>query len=173
MVVSWVSARIGPNEARMYGNAARPRTVNSEERRNAMSRSGYSDCLEQGALNCYRANVERATRGKRGQKFFRDLVAALDAMPEKRLIDGELEEEEGAVCALGALRKAKNVPLEPLRDSDWDELGKAFDVAPMLAQEVMFKNDDDFAYHQEETPEQRWTRMRRWAAAQLTPDGAR
>lgn len=95
-----------------------------------MSRSGYSDDCEN--LSLYRGNVDRAIAGKRGQKFFRELVAALDALPEKRLIEGALEEEEGDVCALGALRKAKSVPLEPLRDSDWDALGEAFDVAPIL-----------------------------------------
>jgi hypothetical protein len=111
-----------------------------------MGRSGYTDDYddENNALALYRANVDRATKGKRGQKFFRELVAALDAMPEKRLIQGELEEEEGAVCALGALRKAKGVPLERLLESDWDVLGEAFDIAPMLTQEVMFENDDDF-----------------------------
>ncbi len=84
-----------------------------------MSRSGYTDEYEDGILGLYRGNIDRATRGKRGQRFFRDLVAALDAMPEKALIVGELEEEQGSVCALGALRKAKGVALEPLRDSDW------------------------------------------------------
>lgn len=135
-----------------------------------MSRSGYTDDIDwDNTASLYRANVARATRGKRGQKFFRDLVAALDAMPEKKLIRGELEEEQGAVCALGALRKAKAVPLEPLLESDWDALGDAFDVAPMLTQEVMFENDDDFAYYGDETPEERWTRMRRWVAKRVRP----
>lgn len=133
-----------------------------------MSRSGYVEDDEENRFGLYRGNIARATRGKRGQRFFRDLVAALDALPEKRLIEGALEEEEGSVCALGALRKANGVALEPLRESDWDALGAAFDIAPMLAQEVMFENDDDFGYHDGETPEQRWTRMRRWAAAQVS-----
>lgn len=132
-----------------------------------MSRSGYTDEDDENRIGLYRGNIARATRGKRGQRFFRELVAALDAMPEKRLIEGKLEHEEGDVCTLGALRKAKGVALEPLRESDWDKLGKAFDVAPMLTQEVMFENDDDFGYYGEETPEARWTRMRKWAAEQI------
>jgi len=132
-----------------------------------MSRSGYCEDDEENLFGLYRGNIERASRGKRGQKFFRELVAALDALPEKRLIVGALEEQEGAVCALGALRKAKGIPLEPLRESDWDALGDAFDVAPMLTQEVMFENDDDFGYHDDTTPEQRWKRMRAWAVAQI------
>lgn len=133
-----------------------------------MTRSGYIDDFDEyGLVNLYQANLARAIRGRRGQAFLRDLIAALDAMPEKRLIAGELEEEDGAVCALGALRKAKGVALEPLRESDWDALGEAFNVAPMVAQEVMFLNDDDFDYHPNETPEARWLRMRAWAAKRL------
>lgn len=130
-----------------------------------MSRSGYTDDGEDIAL--WRGNIDRATSGKRGQRFFRELVAALDAMPLKRLIVGELEEEDGEVCTLGAMRKVKGVPLEPLRESDWDALGEAFDVAPMLTQEVMYYNDDDFGLHPNETPQERWKRMRQWAAGQI------
>ncbi len=133
-----------------------------------MSRSGYTDDYDDdGTINLYRGNIRRATNGKRGQRFFRDLVAALDALPEKRLIRGDLETEEGSVCALGALRKAKGVALEPLIESDWDELGNAFDVAPMLTREVMYENDDSFGAHNE-TPEKRWLRMREWAAVNIT-----
>lgn len=134
-----------------------------------MSRSGYTDDGEN--IGLCRGNIARATAGKRGQRFFRELVTALDALPEKRLIRGELEEEDGAVCALGALRKAKGVALEPLRESDWDELGNAFHVAPMLTQEVMYENDEAWRCDSE-TPEERWARMRKWAAEQIivTPE---
>ena len=71
-----------------------------------MSRSGYSDDFDDnGQLACYRGVIASATRGKRGQKFFRDLVMALDAMPIKRLVNNELETTDGEVCALGALGK--------------------------------------------------------------------
>lgn len=57
-----------------------------------MSRHGYcedgDDPLEFGR---WRAQVRSATRGKRGQKLLRDMLAALDAMPEKRLVALELE----------------------------------------------------------------------------------
>ena len=135
-----------------------------------MTRSGYTEDGddEYGRVNLWRANIERATKGKRGQRFFRDLVAALDAMPEKRLVRGELETPKGEVCALGALRLQTGQDLtESIRESEWDELGKAFNVAPMLAREVMFENDDDFAYYRDETPEARWVRMRKWAEEQL------
>ncbi len=41
-----------------------------------MSRSGYTDDCDESELNLYRGSVMRATRGKRGQEFFKALVAA-------------------------------------------------------------------------------------------------
>lgn len=56
-----------------------------------MSRSGYvDDMCDQWAMICYRGAVSSAIRGRRGQAFLREMLAALDAMPEKRLISGAL-----------------------------------------------------------------------------------
>jgi hypothetical protein len=129
-----------------------------------MSRSGYSDDCEY--LGLWRGTVRRATNGKRGQQFFRDLVAALDAMPEKRLIANELETAEGEVCALGCLAKTKGATLLPLDTEDYDKLGETFDIARALAQEVMYENDEGGPCRGE-TDEQRWVRVRAWAAAQI------
>lgn len=63
-----------------------------------MSRSGYIDELDQWDLIRYRGQVASAIRGKRGQAFLRDLLAALDAMPEKRLIAGTFERDDGDMC---------------------------------------------------------------------------
>ena len=64
-----------------------------------MSRSGYpDDCDSNWQMIKWRGMVVSAMRGKRGQQFFRDLLAALDAMAEKSLIAGELEDAEGAPC---------------------------------------------------------------------------
>lgn len=52
-----------------------------------MSRSGYTDDDDDPlATGRWRAQVRSAIRGKRGQAFLRELIAALDAMPEKALI---------------------------------------------------------------------------------------
>lgn len=57
-----------------------------------MSRAGYCDDLDDPLEHGrWRAQVRSATRGKRGQKLLRDLLAALDAMPEKRLVGDVLE----------------------------------------------------------------------------------
>lgn len=130
-----------------------------------MSRSGYTDdCNDTGLLWLYRQAVERAIRGMRGQRLIHDLITALDAIPTKRLIDGELE-EGGEVCALGCMGKFRNVPMESLDPHDWDELSKTFDIAPSLAREIMYENDEGGL--STETPEQRWIRLRQWAVDNL------
>lgn len=126
-----------------------------------MSRSGYTEDCEY--LGIYRASVERAMKGKRGQAFFRDLITALDAMPEKRLVSGDLETHEGAVCALGALGRHRRVDMSQLDTYDHDGLGTAFGIAKVLAAETMFENDESGC----KTPEERWQHIRDWADSQL------
>lgn len=133
-----------------------------------MSRSGYNEDYgnEDGALAMWRGVIASATRGKRGQRFFRDLVVALDAVPDKRLIANEFQRDDGGMCALGSLAKLKGISgLEDVREDDYEDLGEAFDIAHQLAQEVMFMNDE--ARGSGETRENRWLRMRAWAASQI------
>jgi hypothetical protein len=131
-----------------------------------MSRHGYSDNADNLAM--WRGVIASATRGKRGQAFFRALVEALDAMPEKRLVEGELETKEGAVCALGCLGKARGIAVGGVNTEDWGTLGELFDIAPQLAQEVMFVNDDQWHLSRSETAsEARWRLVRDWAARQI------
>lgn len=140
-----------------------------------MGRHGYNeDCYEDHLqLGRWRGVIASATRGKRGQAFFRDLVEALDAMPVKELIRGDLENEEGAVCALGALGRHQGKDLSAIdietceEDYDWSPLGNVFDVAGPLTQEVMWENDE---YYRDQSPAERWTRMRSWAIDQLLPE---
>lgn len=138
-----------------------------------MSRSGYSDELDQWPLIQYRGQVASAIRGRRGQIFLRELLAALDAMPEKRLIANDLETPTGEVCALGCIAKARGVPRPKVDEWDDDEphrrrLAKAFDIAPQLVAEIEYENDE---IAQRETPEQRWGRMRAWVESQIKPSG--
>lgn len=131
-----------------------------------MSRSGYNDdCDNEWALIRYRGMVASASRGKRGQKLFKDLLAALDAMPVKELIPGELE-MDGQVCALGALAKARGIDVSKLDPENAEEVGKAFDIAEPLAREIVFENDEGYHWNGD-TPAQRWERMRRWVENQI------
>jgi hypothetical protein len=127
-----------------------------------MSRSGYSDDCEN--VQLWRAAVDRAILGKRGQRFMRKLRDALDAMPVKRLIAGEIANGRGEVCALGAVDP--NTTLDP---EDRDAVGQHFGIAPAMAAEIVYMNDE-WSWRATETPEERWQRMRAWVEKQIGPD---
>lgn len=138
-----------------------------------MSRSGYSDDCED--LNLYRGAVERAMAGKRGQKAFRDIVSALDAMPEKVLISASFSRGDD-MCTLGALAHKRGVDMsdleQPESDPEYAEwvdshaVGFRLDIAPSMAAEVMYMNDEHHGSY-DSSPEQRWERMRKWAVSKL------
>lgn len=109
-----------------------------------MSRSGYSDDYGDDdplAFGRYRAQVQSAIRGKRGQALLRELLEALDAMPEKRLVAGELE-AEGSFCALGVVGQARGLNLATIDTYDVESLGPKFNIAEQLAREIMWVNDE-------------------------------
>ena len=132
-----------------------------------MSRSNYSDDIDQWALIRWRGAVKSATTGKRGQQFFRDLLDALDDLPEKKLIANELvENSSGCVCALGALGKAKGIAMDQLDPEDSETVAGTFGIADALAREVVHMNDEYGAW--DETPERRFTRVRNWVERQIS-----
>lgn len=130
-----------------------------------MSRSGYTEDLDVLQLGRWRAIIRSASKGKRGQAFFRSLVEALDSMPVKSLIADDMEDDGGCVCALGALDRHRGGSPGNLDPYDYQSLGDEFNIAHQLAQEVMFMNDQG-TWKRNESPEDRWLRMRNWAAAQ-------
>lgn len=141
-----------------------------------MGRSGYSEdwCYENpGELNLYRGNVDRAIAGKRGQRLLRDLIAALDELPKKELIDGELEivdgQLAGSVCALGAVGRRRGIDMTDLDPYDAQAVAEAFDIAEPLAREIVDINDDViFDFRQPEVERQkRWRYVRTWAQLRL------
>lgn len=124
-------------------------------------RSGYSSDLDQRDLAMWRGRVASAMRGKRGQKLLRDCLAALDAMPVKRLIAEKLV-EDGEVCLLGAGGMARGIEnIDKIDPEEHDVLASKFDVAECLIQEVEWVNDEVGPY-EGETPEQRFDRVRQW-----------
>ena len=127
-----------------------------------MSRSGYSD--ECDGLNLYRANVARAIAGRRGQKMLRELLLALDEMPVKELIAHDLE-NCGQVCALGALGVRRKLDMTELDPGEPDDVAAAFKIARPLACETVYENDESGPHN--ETPPERWIRMRAWVAAMV------
>lgn len=130
-----------------------------------MSRSGYSDDLDNWSMIKWRGQVASAIRGARGQKMLREMLAALEALPDKRLIRHELRDQAGEVCALGALGVARGMDVDYLDPEDPEEVASAFDIAPQLAREIVFKNDE--CYYSGEQPEQRYSRMVLWVKEQI------
>lgn len=131
-----------------------------------MSRSGYSDDGDDLGLGRWRGQVASAIRGKRGQAFLRDLIEALDAMPEKKLIANELE-AKGNVCAIGSVGVKRGVDMSKLDPEDPDGIAGAFGIAHQLVQEIEYMNDEAF-YGKD--AEGRWKFMRAWAVENLRPE---
>jgi len=130
-----------------------------------MGRSGYVDDCD--GLELWRGAVDSALRGKRGQAFLRELVTALDALPNKRLISGELV-CEGECCALGAVALKRGKDVAGVDTYDRDELSDVFGIAPAMAAEIMWVNDERRTL----SPEERFEAVRKWAAEniRLTPE---
>lgn len=136
-----------------------------------MSRSGYSDECDEDYNNSaalWGQAIKQAIRGKRGQAFLREMAGALDAMPVKELIADDLV-RDGQACAIGAVALARKVDVSNIDPHDCHKVAKTFGVAPLLAREIVFQNDDDFGDlgPKDETPAQRWTRVRTWVARQI------
>jgi hypothetical protein len=133
-----------------------------------MSRSGYWEEWDGDGRppEFYRRAVENAINGKRGQAFLTELLAALDALPQPRLIAGQLI-EDGEVCALGALAVRRGMDVSKVDAEDPDSVAEAFKIPRCLAAEIEYENDDDFACKSSVTPEQRFQYMRRWVVSCL------
>ena len=137
-----------------------------------MTRHGYTDDVDDVlASGRWRGRVASAIRGKRGQALLKELAAALDAMPEKRLIRYTLQAKDGDCCAIGAVCKAKGKDYTAHQDDDpYDleelnaELANELDVPECLIREIEYENDEG-AW--KETPEQRWTRIRAWVQKRI------
>lgn len=159
-----------------------------------MSRSGYTDDNEdQWALICWRGAVKSSIRGKRGQAALKDLAAAMDAMPEKRLAAESLVTEDGEFCTLGVLGQARGIDMNAIDPDDWDAVAVKFNLAPAMVREIVYENDEvldkyDWAdveiygpirpYESrrrlvrvdipgETLSAQRWYRMRQWVESNL------
>ncbi len=112
-----------------------------------MSRSVYVDDNDDPlAHGRWRQAVRRALHGKRGQALLRELVAALDAMEDKRLYPGSFATSEGEFCALGALAAKRGTKVDDLGNDedgcDTEQVGKRFGIARAMAAEIMYLNDE-------------------------------
>lgn len=137
-----------------------------------MSRSGYNmdGDGDQWGLIRWRGAVTSAIRGKRGQLALQEIAAALDALPTKELAAHSLVTADGGCCTLGALGIARGLDLTAFGTEDTDEVdmgsvANAFGIAPALAREIVFENDE--GHWKSESPRDRWLRMRSWVSRHL------
>ena len=128
-----------------------------------MSRHGCSDECVQPYSGMYRGRVASAMRGKRGQRLLRELLAALDAMPDKRLIKDDFV-LDGEACALGVVALSRGIPdPEKIDSEDHEYLAKLFDIAPCMVREIEHENDEPvWSRDPTDAPVERWEVMRDW-----------
>lgn len=109
-----------------------------------MSRSGYIDDGdgENWQLIMWQGAVKSAMRGKRGQAFLRELIAALDAMPVKELVADSLVNADGQYCALGVVGDARGHDMSKIDPEDSDAVAKLFGLAPAMVREIVYENDE-------------------------------
>jgi len=145
-------------------------------------------------------NMKQALKGKKGQKFLRELEAELVAMPEKRLWRGTLAQIpvyrpyfkiEGEVCALGvvavarAMKEGKSrdraifevskiAPAEDDQTSNWRKIRKAADalgISMALAYAIVYQNDE-CGWESRRDPEANHTRMLEWVRSRIIKETA-
>lgn len=165
-----------------------------------MSRIGWSeDESFPGQFEIWQANCRRSLRGRKGQAALRELETALVALESKRLIAHALENEDGDVCAIGALVKAKGIA--PKADPEWqmEDVGVECGLPRLVAWKVVELNDihldgryvvmegptrptERFRYRGAGggcgsifvplTPEERYTRVLAWVRSELRSGSA-
>lgn len=139
-----------------------------------MSRSGYSEDLDQWALIRWRGAVKAAIRGNRGQALLREMEAALLALPEKALCAHDFADaKDNTVCALGSValkRKLdkgkdletafKEIVKEFPEGCEAEEVAGEFNISDAMAKEITYVNDEWGPYGC--TPQQRYETVLAW-----------
>ena len=151
-----------------------------------MSRSGYSDDYgddDPFALGRWRAAVESAMRGRRGQAFLREILTSLDALPDKEPGAKSFVPAGGPVCTLGSVAMARGLDVSEHEPEEGDDdrintksVAATFGIANAMACEIMYMNDDVYGHTWKppgvegplEKPEHaRWRQMRAWVARNI------
>lgn len=134
-----------------------------------MNRACYSDGDDSGyPMALWRGAVKSAIKGKRGQAFLKEMLTALDTMPDKRLIAGVLV-DGGQVCALGRVAVQRGVDVSGVDVYDWLKLSDIFGISEALVREIEYENDDSIgSIPGTDAGARRWDYMRKWVASQIT-----
>lgn len=137
-----------------------------------MSRSDYNDGDgDNWSLILWRGAVASAIRGKRGQAFLHEMLAAMDALPEPKLIADQFQNADG-VCALGSVCVKRGIKPPSVDDyEDHDATAKMLGIAAAMVREIEYENDEAW-YAGNEPPEHRFHRVRKWIVENLKPEVA-
>lgn len=128
-----------------------------------MSRAGYSDDLvNTWDLIRYRGAVASAIRGKRGQAFLKETLAAIQSLPTPTLARDSLQTPTGEVCTLGATFRHRNIDTTEIDPYDYDTVAATLGIVPALVREIAYENDINYPLS-----EQRYDRMQRWLQANI------
>src|SRR6185369_15566751 len=143
-----------------------------------MSRSGYIDDADSTwDLIRWRGAVKSAMKGKRGRAFLLEMLTAMDAMPQKRLIADELKRTKvnanhwedlvsfshwgmfpaPGLCAIGTVGERRGLDMSKIDPEDYCTVANQFNIALAMAQEIVYVNDEMGPYR--ETPEERFARV--------------
>jgi hypothetical protein len=144
-----------------------------------MSRSGFHEIYDYDrdailSMGRTKGQILSASRGKRGQAFFRKALAALDKMEDKRLAGGTFGVAQGGcMCLLTSLatETGRASVLTPGRDLEYDDticddMADAFNVAPILLRDLVWDNDENAP----RDPASRWQWMRDRIEAAITKE---
>lgn len=135
---------------------------------NDMNRSGYWGPDDTWAAISWRGAVASAMRGKRGQKFLREMLEALDAMPIKKLVAEDLITLNGETCAIGSVGLARGMDMDGIDPYDSTKVASMFGIAEAMVCEIAYVNDEEGLSLKAETPEDRWSRVRRWVVRNIS-----
>jgi len=111
-----------------------------------MSRSGYCEYdgdEDQWAMIRWRGAVASAFRGKKGQSFLKEMLSAMEAMPEKKLYANILSCEKGD-CAMGTVVRSRGLDVNNIDPEDYSSVAHVLGINKKLAQEIAYMNDENW-----------------------------
>lgn len=153
-----------------------------------MSRFWDGDGDNERPPHWWEIDLQRALTSGRGQRFLKEIEAALLAMPKHELAEGYIVEpmdfDEGIignVCAVGAYAayrqvqqgKTWNQAFSDLaekwggeQDDHWNtqQLGRSLGLTRTVAYELAWQNDEQFG---DLPPDERWREMLRWVRSKI------
>jgi len=135
--------------------------------------SRFYDCgdYDNWSYICFAGALRKTIDGKRGQEFLKKFRDILAAMPEKKLINGEITNGRGCFCALGAALHANGVEVKEGGfggGEDYHSISTALGISPTLATQIAFVNDEVGSYYSNDY--ERFRAVEKWVNENIKED---